>query len=458
MKTARDIMKRLAWTFIAIFIISLGTTVRPAGAQEEEDYRFRTEELVQMLAPIALYPDSLIAQILMASTYPLEIVEAERWLRDNQSLEGDALSEALRDKPWDPSVKSLCHFPDVLLAMSEKLDQTRKLGDAFLAQEQEVMDTIQELRQKAREQGNLQTTAEQKVIVEREIIRVEPASPEVVYVPIYDPYYVYGSWWYPAYPPYYWYYPPHFFASGIHFGFGPRVFIGSGIFSWVWFDWHVHRIHIDVPRTFFFHRHRIRPSHDRLHWRHDPRHRRGVAYRDRRTGERFGLPTLRHRSSGPETRGFPPGTLSTPDRQRVITPERRREQRRIQPDSRGRREQPRFQPAPQRQREQLRIQPDSRGRREQPSIQPTPQRQREQLRVQPDSRGRREPPRVAPTPSRSPSSGRDTTFRGINGGRSEGRAGERGERSRRGSDSRRQDGGGRRQGGDSRGRGGGSRR
>jgi hypothetical protein len=432
MKTARTIMQRLAWTFIAIFVISIGTTVPPAGAQEEEDYRFRKEELVQMLAPIALYPDSLIAQILMASTYPLEAVEAERWLRDNQALQGDALSEALREKPWAPSVKSLCHFPDVLIAMSEKLDQTRKLGDAFLAQEQEVMGTIQELRQKAREQGTLQTTAEQKVIVEREIVRIEPASPQVVYVPVYDPYYVYGSWWYPAYPPYYWYYPRHHFASGVYFGFGPRIFIGSGIFSWVWFDWQVHRIHIDVPKTFFFHRHRVRPSQDRLHWRHDPRHRRGVAYRDRRTGERFGLPTLRRRSSSPETRGFPAGTVLTPDRHRTIAPERRREQQRVQPDLRGRREPQRI-------------------------IRPAPQRQREQLRIPPDSRGWREPQRIIPAPSRRPSSGRDTTFRGINAGRSERRAGERGQRSRRGGESRRQDDG-RRQGDDSRGRGGGSRR
>lgn len=406
MKTAPNIMRRLAWTLIAICVISLGTSVRQARAQEEDDSRFRKEELVQMLAPIALYPDSLIAQILMASTYPLEVVEAERWLRDNETLQGDALSDALREKPWAPSIKSLCHFPDVLTAMSDQLDQTRKLGDAFLAQEQEVMDTIQELRQKAWEQGTLKTTAEQQVIVEREIIRVEPASPQVVYVPVYDPYYVYGPWWYPAYPPYYWYYPRHPFVSGIHFSFGPRVFIGAGLFSWVWFDWPVHRIHIDVSKTFFFHRHRVRPSHDRLHWRHDPRHRRGVAYRDRRTSEQFGVPSPRRRSSGPETRGFPATTAPTPAREQGLTPGRRRDQQRVQPDSGGRREQPRIQPLQE----------------------------------------------------RSPSSGRDTTFRGITGGSSERRAGERGEKSRRGSESRRQDDDRLRQDDGSRGRGGGSRR
>jgi hypothetical protein len=116
--------------------------------------------------------------------------------------------------------------------MSEKLDQTRKLGDAFLSQEDEVMATLQELRLKATEQGNLKTTETQKVIVEREFIRIEPSDPEVVYVPVYDPLYVYGPWWYPAYPPYYWYYPPGFVVTGGYVGFGPQIFVGGGFFSW----------------------------------------------------------------------------------------------------------------------------------------------------------------------------------------------------------------------------------
>jgi len=246
MKTARNVMERLAWGIIAMLVVALGISAR------------MQEELVQMLAPIALYPDSLIAQILMASTYPLEVVEAERWRRSNKGLQGDALYDALREKSWDPSVKALCLFPDVLFAMSDKLDQTRKLGDAFLAQEQEVMETIQDLRRRAHEQGYLKNSAEQKVIVEPEVIRIEPASPQVVYVPVYDPYYVYGPWWYPAYPPYYWYYPRPF-VSGIYFYFGPRIFIGFDLFYWVWFDWYVYRIHIDVPRTYRFHLYRVRP-------------------------------------------------------------------------------------------------------------------------------------------------------------------------------------------------------
>jgi hypothetical protein len=189
MKAATIIMRAFAWMIIAMFVITTEIPAQDAG-ETEEAYRFKKEELTQMLAPIALYPDSLIAQILMASTYPLEVVEAERWLRQNKELKGNALDEALKEKTWDPSVKSLCHFPDVLFAMSNKLDQTRKLGDAFLGQEDEVMATIQDLRLKAQEQGNLKTTEEQKVIVEREIVRIEPAYPEVVYVPVYDPMYM----------------------------------------------------------------------------------------------------------------------------------------------------------------------------------------------------------------------------------------------------------------------------
>ncbi|MDH4233025.1 MAG: DUF3300 domain-containing protein, partial [Nitrospirota bacterium] len=162
MRAVQMILSGLALMIIAMLMLPPATAAQDPG-QPEQDGRFKKEELVQMLAPIALYPDSVIAQMLMASTYPLEIVEAERWLRQNKELKGDALDNALKEKTWDPSVKSLCHLPDVLFAMSEKLDQTRKLGDAFLIQQDEVMAAIQELRRKADEQGNLKTTGEQKV-------------------------------------------------------------------------------------------------------------------------------------------------------------------------------------------------------------------------------------------------------------------------------------------------------
>ena len=185
---------------------------------------FKPEELEQLVAPIALYPDSLVSQILMASTYPLEVVQADRWAKANKTLKGDALTKALEAQSWDPSVKSLVNFPQVLAAMSEKLDVTLKLGDAFLAQQKDVLNAIQRLRARAQAQGNLKTTKEQTVIVEppatpttvveqpaaqqTTVIRIEPTDPQVVYVPTYNPTVVYGAWPYPAYPPYsYPYYP-----------------------------------------------------------------------------------------------------------------------------------------------------------------------------------------------------------------------------------------------------------
>src|SRR6185436_2796162 len=184
---------------------------------------FSKEELEQMAAPIALYPDPLLAQVLMASTYPLEIVEAARWKKANASVTGDAVAEALKKEDWDPSVKSLVTFPDVLAMMDEQIGWTQKLGDAFLAQQTELMDSVQRLRAKAKAEGTLMSSKEQKVIEEpappppadapapssaaaatpapTTIIKIEPSNPEVVYVPTYNPTVVYGAWPYPAYPP-----------------------------------------------------------------------------------------------------------------------------------------------------------------------------------------------------------------------------------------------------------------
>lgn len=306
----------LAWMVTVMFILPSGIRAEDAvqpqqaedAAQQQQTEAFKKEELAQMLAPIALYPDSLIATMLMASTYPIEVVEAERWLRQNANLKGDELDKALLDMEWDPSVKSLCHYPDILFSMSDKLDQTRKLGDAFLSQEGDVMATIQELRQKARDQGNLSTTKEQKVIVEEDFIRIEPVDPLVVYVPVYDPFYVYGPWWYPGYPPYYWYYPPGFVLSGGYFGFGYGFYLGIGVSSWAWFDWHNHHIRTDYHKTKWFHRERrSRKNIDSPFWRHDPTHRRGVSYRDRTTSERFVMKPSGIATAGPGKQVQPKG-------------------------------------------------------------------------------------------------------------------------------------------------------
>jgi len=182
---------------------------QPASTQPQQQ-SLDAGQLDQLVAPIALYPDPLLAQVLMASTYPLEIVQADRWAKANKSLKGDALTAALDKQDWDASVKQLVSTLTVLAMMNDKLDWTQALGDAVLAQQADVMDAIQRLRAKAQANGKLETTKQQKVTVTQDqgspIIEIEPASPEVVYVPYYDPGVVYGAWPYPAYPPYY--FPP----------------------------------------------------------------------------------------------------------------------------------------------------------------------------------------------------------------------------------------------------------
>jgi len=243
---------------------------------------FRQEELDQLLAPIALYPDPLLAQVLMAATYPLEVVQAARWVKAYPNVSGPQLEEAMQQQPWDPSVKSLTAFPQVLAMMDGNLEWSRKLGEAFLAQQPEVMATVQTLRAKAQAAGYLQSTSQQTVIAEPEFIRIEPATPQIVYVPVYNPTVVYGPWWYPAYPPYYWY-PPGYVvgASVLSFGIGLAV----GAILWGGFDWHRRHVTIvNVHNYNTFNRTRIT---DRT-WRHDVVHRRGVPYYDPGVRQRFG--------------------------------------------------------------------------------------------------------------------------------------------------------------------------
>jgi hypothetical protein len=339
MRTGSTTIRVMTWIIAVMLVMPIGVSAQDAG-DADNSIKFSKKELTQMLAPIALYPDSLTAQILMAATYPLEIVEAERWLKQNNSLKGTDLDNALLKMNWDPSVASLCHFPNILNAMSTKLDQTRKLGDAFLRQQDEVMATIQELRHKAEAAGTLKSTKQQKVVVEDEDIRIEPVDQEVVYVPVYDPLYVYGPWWYPDYPPYYWYYPPGF-VTGAYFGFGPGIYLGFDLFSWCWFDWRVRRIDIDFDRTRRFHRQTRRDFDDRF-WRHNPYHRRGVAYRDRRTSELFGARPPRVSPLTPETRGFPvrPSSRANPaiERRGNINVPQTELKRQAQPDTGRRRE------------------------------------------------------------------------------------------------------------------------
>lgn len=255
-----------------------------AGAQQAQK-SFSQEELDQILAPIALYPDNLLAQVFMASTYPLEIVQAERWVKANPKLKDKALEDALAKQPWEAAVKSLTAVPQVLTMMSEKLDWTQKLGDAFLAQKHDVFQTVQSLRSKANAQGNLKTTPEQKVVTEvvesKTIIKIEPSNPEVIYVPTYNPTVVYGSWWYPAYPPYY-YYPPGYVAGGALLGFTAGVIVGGAI--WGNCNWGGNDVNINVNKYNNFNKTNISNSN----WQHKAEHRGQVPYRDQKVASQYG--------------------------------------------------------------------------------------------------------------------------------------------------------------------------
>jgi len=277
-----------------MFLVLLGISSRAIAQEQAAAPVFKPEEIEQLLAPIALYPDSLVSQILMASTYPLEVVEAQRWAAQNKDMKGDALSAALNEKTWDPSVKSLVNFPDVLNMMSEKLDWAQKLGDAFLVQQKDVMAGVQKLRQKADAEGTLKTTEQQVVKTEEQTIIIESASPEVIYVPTYDPAVVYGTWAYPAYPPYY-YYPPGYRVGSNLLSFGLGVACGSA-WGWAWggCDWGGGDIDIDVNRNNNFNQNIDRSKfkgefqgRDKGNWQHNPQNRKGVAYRDQGTAQKF---------------------------------------------------------------------------------------------------------------------------------------------------------------------------
>ncbi|MBI3580809.1 MAG: DUF3300 domain-containing protein [Nitrospinae bacterium] len=238
-----------------------------------------------MLAPIALYPDALLSQILMAATYPIEVVNADRWLQNpnNASLHGDALDHALQEQPWDPSVKSLVPFPQILRMMDDHLTWTENLGNAFLANQASVMDSVQRLRWNAKNAGTLASTPQQRVVVDGQIIVLEPADPQIVYVPYYNPAVVYPGWAYPAYPPYF--FPWFGFEVGFGFGFGIGYPVLWPYWGWHHCNWRHHRFDLDRDR---FNRINFgRPPITFEDWRHDPWHRHGVRYRDPEVRARF---------------------------------------------------------------------------------------------------------------------------------------------------------------------------
>jgi len=291
---------------LAVVVLLLASTQSLQAQESAKPVSYKPEELEALVAPIALYPDDVLAQVLMASTYPLEIVHAARWSKEHPNLKGDNAIKAVQDQPWDVSVKSLVAFPQVLEPMNDKLDWTQKLGDAFLAQEKDVLAAVQRLRARARDSGNLKTNEQQKVTVEQAppaqgaqgappaqaapttIVRIEPANPEVIYVPAYNPTVVYGAWSYPAYPPYYWppspaYYPGGALMTGFAWGVGLAA--AGAIFGNA--NWGGGDVNIDVDRVKNVDRNFDRTKVQNGKWQHDPGHRQGVAYRDNATRQKY---------------------------------------------------------------------------------------------------------------------------------------------------------------------------
>jgi len=288
---------------------SAAAPAAPAAAPKEQV--FAQGELDQMVAPIALYPDSLLAQVLMAATYPGDVADAVAWSKANPKAQGDEAVRQVASQPWDPSVQSLVAFPQALALMGQDPAWVQRLGDAFLAQPDDVMDAVQRLRRQAQSAGNLQSNEYQKVAVQPaavdagsasapssgaasggggdQIIVIEPASPDVVYVPSYNPTTVYGSWAYPSYPPAYYPPPAAYYPVGTALASGLAFGVGLAITDSLWggFDWHDDDVNINVNRYNNINvNNRLDVNQNR--WSHDTRHRDGVPYRDQANRERYG--------------------------------------------------------------------------------------------------------------------------------------------------------------------------
>lgn len=240
---------------------------------------FSQAELDQMLAPIALYPDTVLSHILIAATYPLEIVKATRWLSAQSAMTSEQALKAAENEPWDPSVRALVAFPPLLTKMNNELEWTQKLGDAFLIQEAQLMSTVQALRERAYAAGHLKDQEHITVQRQEKVIVIEPRTPEVVYVPVYDTRIVYGNWMWREYPPIHWPYPDYYSGgSYVYWGVGARV---SSAFYFSTFYWPQRQIVVinHHHRPNYYYRPRDIVHHEeRRHWRHNPKHRHGVVY------------------------------------------------------------------------------------------------------------------------------------------------------------------------------------
>ena len=287
-------MKTIVAGLSAVFFAALLSLACGTVSAEEGGATFSQAELDQMMAPIALYPDSLLSQILMASTYPADVAEAVTWSKDNPDQKGDAAAEAVQNKSWDPSVMSLAAFPQVLAMMGEQPDWVQQVGDAFLAMPETVMDTVQQLRKRAKDEGNLESSEQQTVVTEeassgQTVIIIEPADPQVVYVPAYNPTVIYGTWWWPAYRPYYYHPVGWGFGAGLATGIGWGIGIGVTRALWGGCNWGRGSVNINVNRynSINVNKNRLSSSNRNSSWKHNSNNRRGVPYRDNNSRQKY---------------------------------------------------------------------------------------------------------------------------------------------------------------------------
>jgi Protein of unknown function (DUF3300) len=303
----------------------------PAAQQAPQAERLGRGQLEKLLAPIALYPDDLVAQILTASTYPLEVVQAARWVNEHSNVQGEALQDAMQQQPWDASVKGLTAVPQVLAMMNDKLDWTQQVGEAFLAQPDDLSNAIQQLRAKATANGNLKSSKQLKVSSvaasaapppappppgvdsvmlppppPANYITIEPVDPGLYYVPIYDPMVVYGPWPWADYAPFYWY-PPGYVLGAAVIGFGVGFFAGAAL--WCHFGWGSGGVAINVARYNQFNRTNLAATAGGFsHWQFNAAHRGTVGFQNAKLRQQFGT-TAAHGTLPTATHGTFQGTL-----------------------------------------------------------------------------------------------------------------------------------------------------
>jgi hypothetical protein len=314
----KSLPSRLFWeiarccTFLCATLVLFGGSVSTAqespkpqqsaqtqGAGQGEAAKISPDQLDSLVAPIALYPDPLLAQVLAASTYPLEIIQLQQWLTKNPKLKDKELADAVAKQPWDPSVQSLAGLPEVVKRLADDIQWTTDLGNAFLAQQKDVMDAVQRMRKKAKDKGNLKSNEQQKVetkeVEAKQVIVIEQANPQVVYVPTYNPVVVYGPPVY-AYPPIY-YPPPGYYAAGAAISFGVGVAMGA-MWSGGWCcaaGWGGGNVQINNYNNFNRNANINRNANVNRNvsgrtsnWNHNPQHRGGAPYSNRATADKFG--------------------------------------------------------------------------------------------------------------------------------------------------------------------------